>query len=95
MPKTKIGKWSVGLNFAFVLLISIFLILGLVLKVVSFDSHWWDATVGIAVPLILAAFVTGIIAIIKKDHSRLVYLSIFIGTCSILFVCLHSLFIND
>ncbi len=95
LPKTKIGKWSAGLNISFILLIFVSLILILGFKIVSFDSHWWDWTVGIAVPLTIAAFVTGIIAVRKKDLSGLVYFSIFIGACAILFLLSHSLFIND
>src|SRR3989344_5462897 len=86
-PKTQLGKWSVGLTMFFLLLIVL----------VTFDEGYWcDLTVGIAVPLIISAFITGIIAVRKnKDRSVLVYLSIFIGSCVILFLLLHSLFIND
>jgi hypothetical protein len=95
-PKTKIGKWAVGLKVFFILLISIFFIF-MLLGLVTFDEgHWWDLVVGIAVPLIISAFITGIIAIKKnKDKSILVYLSIFISSCVILFILLHSLFIKD
>jgi ABC-type polysaccharide/polyol phosphate export permease len=43
----------------------------------------------------MVAFITGIIAVRRKDHSILVYLSIIIGVLTILFVLLHSLFISD
>ena len=40
--------------------------------------------------------VTGIISVTKnKERSVLVYFSIFVGILTILFVLLHSLFIND
>ena len=95
-PKTQLGKWSVGLTMFFLLLITAFFTF-MLLGLVTFDEgHWWDLTVGIAVPLIISAFITGIIAVRKnKDRSVLVYLSIFIGSCAILFLLLHSLFIND
>ena len=95
-PKTSIGKWSVGLTMFFLLLITVFFS-SMLLGLVTFDEgHWWDLTVGIAVPIVISTFVTGIIAVRKnKDHSVLVYLSIFVGSCVILFLLLHSLFIND
>ena len=96
MPKTKLGKWSAGLTVFFLLLITVFFAF-ISFGLVTFDEgHWWDWTVGIAVPLIISAFITGIIAVIKnKDHSVLVYISIIISSCAILFLLLHSLFIND
>ena len=96
LPKTQLGKWSVGLTMFFFLLIIAFFAF-MLLGFVTFDEgHWWDLTVGVAVPLVISAFITGIIAVKKnKDRSILVYLSIFIGSCAILFLLLHSLFIND
>ena len=95
-PKTKIGKWSVRLTACFFLLIIAFFAF-MLLGFVTFDEgHWWDLTVGIVVPIVISAFITGIIAVKKnEDRSILVYLSIFIGSCVILFLLLHSLFIND
>jgi hypothetical protein len=94
--KTRLGKWSVALTLFFLLLLTVFFAF-MLLGLVTFDEgHWWDWTVGISVPLVISAFITGIIAVIKnKDRSILVYLSIFIGSCAILFILLHSLFIND
>lgn len=95
LPKTQLGKWSAGLTIFFLILITTFFIF-MLLGLVTFDEgHWWDLTVGIAVPLIIGAFITGIIAVKKKERSVLVFLSIFIGLCAILFILLHSLFIND
>jgi len=95
-PQTKLGKWSVGLNASFVIIIAIALVLVLVLKKLSFDDHWWDATVPIAFLIEIVAFVTGIIALRKnKERSWLVYFSIFMGIATILFALLHSLFIQD
>ncbi len=96
VPKTRIGKWSVGLTMFFLLLITAFFAF-MLFDLVTFDEgHWWDLTVGVAVPLFISAFITGIITVKKnKDRSILVYLSIFIDLCAILFLLLHSLFIND
>jgi len=95
-PKTRIGKLSIGLTMLYLLLLIVFFAFMLFGLVTFNEGHWWDLTVGIAVPLIISAFITGIIAVRKnKDRSVLVYLSIFIGSCVILFLLLHSLFIND
>lgn len=93
-PKTKLGKWSVGLNafFLAVVVISIFLVN--VLGILSFDNHWWDVTVPIIFLASILAFIFGLIAI-KKDKSVLVYMSVILSILVILFIPLHSLFIND
>jgi len=95
-PETRLGKWSVGLTMFFVILITSFIILVL-LGIVTFDyGHWWDVTVGIAFPTEIIAFIMGLKTVKnKKDQCLLVYLSIFIGICVILFLFLHSLFISD
>lgn len=106
-PSTKLGKWSVSLQIIFlaVLFVPLFLVFGL--KVLSFDNAptfgfmgedaltWWDPTVGILGILSLAAFISGIGALLKKDRSLLVFISVGIGICMVLFVLLHSLFISD
>jgi hypothetical protein len=96
MLKTKLGKWSVGLNTFFLLVITISIIFVKVFRILSFDNHWWDVTVAITFPANIIAFFVGIIAVIKnKERSVLVFLSIFTGLCVILFLIFHSLFIND
>ena len=96
MPKTRSGKWSVGLNAFFLVAIAASIVFVKVLKILSFDDRWWDVTVGIAFPASIIALITGLLAVRKnKDRSGLVYLSVFIGVCTILFILLHSLFIND
>ena len=93
-PKTVLGKWSVGLNAFFLAVIIVSILLVLVFGVLSFGDHWWDVTVPILVLTTLAGFVTGLLAV-KKDRSVLVLLSIFVSVLAILFIFLHSLFIND
>ncbi len=96
MPKTKLGKWSVGLNAFFLIAVATSCALVLTLKILNFDDHWWDVTVAVAFPASIIALIIGIIAVRKnKDRSILVYLSIFVGVCTVLFILLHSLFIND
>jgi hypothetical protein len=96
MPKTKLGRWSVGLNAFFLIAIAASVVFVKVLKILSFDDHWWDVTVGVAFPASIIALITGILSVRKnKDRSTLVYLSIFVGACTVLFILLHSLFIND
>jgi len=94
-PQTKFGKWSVWLNAFFLIIITISIILVNVLGILSYDDHWWDVTVPILALATITAFILGIIATIKKERSVLVYISIIIGLLAILFIPLHSLFIND
>ena len=95
MPKTRLGKWSVWLNALFLIVIVISIILVNMLGLLSYDDHWWDVTVPIVFFASIVAFILGIIAIIKKERSILVYISVIIGLLAILFIPLHSLFIND
>ncbi|MEI7792770.1 MAG: hypothetical protein WCI57_04775 [Candidatus Berkelbacteria bacterium] len=96
LPKSKLAKWSVGLNSFFLLSMVVSSSLVLVFKVLSFDNHWWDITVAVTFPASIIALISGIIAKVKsKDRSALVSLSIFVGVLTVLFILLHSLFIND
>ena len=96
MPKTTLGKWSAGLNAFFLIAITVSIVAVELLKILSFDDHWWDVTVAVSFPASIIAFFTGIIAVTKnKERSILVILSIIIGLCTILFIPLHSLFISD
>ncbi len=95
-PQTKLGRWSVWLNACFLLMIGFSIILVNVLGVLSYNDHWWDVTVPITLLASIAAFILGIMAIIKnKERSVFVYVSVIIGLLVILFIPLHSLFIND
>ena len=96
MPKTKLGKWSVGLHIFFLIAIITSIALVKIFKVLNFDDHWWDVTVPIVFLSSIAAFTIGIIAKRKyQDSSISVLLSILLGLCVILFIIFHSLFIND
>jgi hypothetical protein len=95
-PKTVLGEWSIGLNAFFLLVIIISIVLVEVLGVLSFDNHWWDVTVLILFLATIIALFTGIISVRKSnENSILVYISIFISICAILFVMFHSLIISD
>jgi len=95
-PQTKLGKWSVWLNAFFLIIIAASIFLVNVLGILSYDDHWWDVTVPVVFFASIAAFILGIIAIIKnKERSVFVYASVIIGLLVILFIPLHSLFIND
>ena len=96
MPKTRSGKWSVWLNTFFLIIIVISIISVKLLGLLSYGDHWWDVTVPIVFSASIVAFILGIIAIkINKERSVLVYISVTIGLLAILFIPLHSLFIND
>jgi len=96
MPKTRLGKWSVWLNAFFLIIIAASIILVNVLGILSYDDHWWDVTVPLVFLASITAFILGLIAIRKnKERSVLVYISVIIGLLAILFILLHSLFIND
>ncbi len=96
MPKTRSGRWSVWLNAFFLIIIATSIILVNVLGILSYDDHWWDVTVPVAFSASIIALITGIVAVRKnEERSILVFLSILIGICVILFIPLHSLFISD
>lgn len=96
MPKTKLGKWSVGLHVFFLIVIIVSIFLVKILKLLNFDDHWWDVTVPIVFSASITAFIVGIIAKRKYQNSSIsVLLSIFLGLCVILFIIFHSLFITD
>ena len=94
-PETKLGKWSIGLNLFFLITIIISIILVNGLRILSYDDSWWDVTVPIVFLASIVGFILGITAIRKNDHSILVYSSVVVGLLAILFIPLHSLFIND
>ncbi|HLM84254.1 MAG TPA: hypothetical protein VK254_03545 [Candidatus Bathyarchaeia archaeon] len=95
-PQTKSGRWSVSLNAFFLTTIGASIILVNVLGALSYDDHWWDATVPIVFLATVVAFALGIIAVIKnKERSVFVFASVIVGLLAILFIFLHSLFIKD
>jgi len=82
-PKTKLGRWSVGLIAAFFILFAIFQLL---VGSGQQGGETFSDNLLLSIPALLmatmgiAAFVTGIIAIIKhKERSILVFISSLIG----------------
>lgn len=95
-PETSLGKWSVGLHIFFIIVIVTSIFLVKVLGILNFDDRWWDITVPVAFGSSIIALIIGIRAVRKhKESSGLVFMSIFLGVCVILFIFLHSLFISD
>jgi len=95
MPKTALGKWSVGLNALFLIAIAVSVTLVKVLGLLSFDDRWWDIT-ALVFPASVIGTILGMIAVIKnKERGFLISSSIFVGACIFLFLVFHSLFISD
>ena len=94
LPPSRSGKWAVGLTLICVLIIAAFFVL-MMIGLVDFDTgHWWDITVGVAVPIELTATVLSIIAI-RKERSVLTCCSLALGVLTVLFLLTHSLYIHD
>lgn len=93
---TTLGRWPVWMNSFFLTVIIISFLLVLVLRVLNFDDRWWDVAVAVLFPASIIAFILAVIAIRKHgEKCSLVYGSAAIGELLILFIFLHSLFIND
>jgi multidrug efflux pump subunit AcrB len=89
-PKTDLGKFSVGLNSFFLFVIAIYVLCVWLLNVLTFESYLWEVTEIIVFPLSVIGFIVGIRAIKEnKEHSGLVFLSILIGLCTILYIVLN------
>ena len=89
LPKTSWGKWSVGLIAVFILFLVLFVIL---VASGQRGGETFFSNLLLTVPMLLAvtcgvaAFVTGLIGIIKsKERSILVYLAILIGLYILVF----------
>ena len=88
MPKTKAGKWSVGLIIAFLLLF----VGASQLPAVSFQRYPVLGLVNVVAVITagisgVAAFFTGLISIIKsKERSVLVFIATAIGLFALIFV---------
>ena len=85
LPKSSLGRWSVGLAAAFILLSILFAVLtGLGGEPGPFALIFLvNVVIGIS---FIAAFITGLVSIIKsKERSVLVYLAVLVGFCALLF----------
>jgi hypothetical protein len=90
LPKTLLGKWSL-------LLISVIVFLLVAVQIIAniqgprdrqtfFDDLWVTVPVVVAMASGIAAFVTGLISIIRKERALLVYITTFIGFLMLLFL---------
>lgn len=94
LPESRLGKWTVGMTITCLLLLVIFFLF-MAMGLVDFDTgHWWDVTIGIAVPIELIAFVLSIMAV-RKERTLLTYCSLILGIMAVLFLLTHSLYIHD
>jgi len=85
LPKSSLGKWSVGLAAAFILLSILFAVLtGLGDEPGPFALIFVvNVVIGIS---FIAAFITGLVSIIKsKERSVLVFLALLLSFCVLLF----------
>ena len=96
LPKTSWGKWSVGLIVAFILFFVLFLIL---VASGQRGGGTFFSNLLLTVPMLLAgtcgvaAFVTGLIGVIKsKERSILVFLAILISLYILVF-CLGEVLV--
>lgn len=93
-PESKQGKWAVVMTLTCLLLLVIFFLF-MAMGLVDFDTgHWWDITLGLAVPLELLACALSIRAV-RMERAALTYCSLILGLIAILFLITHSLYIHD
>jgi hypothetical protein len=96
IPKTKLGKWSVGSMLGF------FLFFGLLNLFIALGERGGDtffSNLLLAIPGLLAAlsgiaaFVIGVVSIIKsKERAVLVFVAVILGSFILLFVAAELLF---
>ncbi len=96
MPKTRPGRWSVGLIGAFIVFYAIF---WLFVTSGQRGGATFFSNLFLAVPVVIAAisgisaFFTGIIGVIKdRERAFLVYLAIIIGLIVLLFCLAEIIF---
>lgn len=94
LPESRPGKWAVTMTLIYVMLIVGFLIF-MVFGMVDFDTgHYWDITLGVAVPIALVSFVLSIMAV-SKEPTILTWCLLVLGILLVLFLLTHSLYIHD
>ena len=94
LPESRLGKWAVVMTLIYVLLILVFFLF-MAIGLVDFNTgHWWDITVGMAVPVALIAFVLSILAV-RKERTILTSCALILGILVVLFLLTHSLYIHD
>ena len=94
-PQSKLGKWSVGLIAAFAIILGVFFLLvasgergGM-----TFFSNLKLSLTGLSAGVCgIAAFIVGLISLIKKDRAILVWLATAVGLFVLWFVAAELLF---
>ena len=85
LPKSSLGRWSVGLAAAFILLSILFAVLTRLVGEPGPFALIFIVNVVIGISFI-AAFVTGLVSIIKsRERSIIVYLAMLVGFGALLF----------
>jgi len=91
LPKTSLGRWSVGLAAAFILVVASNILLGpMAWNVLEFNSGSVELRIFFVALCIsgIGSLVTGLISIIKsKERSILTYLALVVGLFTLLFIC--------
>ena len=94
LPKTSLGKWSIGLAVLFILLSILFTVLTRLGGEPGPFALIFIANIAIGITFI-AALITGLISVIKnKERSILVFLAVLVGFGALLFffgefLCTH------
>jgi len=96
MPHTKMGKWSVGLIGAFIVLMLIFY--GFIIAGQRGGQYFFD-NLYLTIPFVLAgacgvaSFTVGLMAIIKqRERSALTYVAVVIGALVTLWIAAELIF---
>ena len=82
LPKTPLGRWSVGIAVAVILLVLLNILLGKILNVLEFSSGSIELRIFFVALCIfgIGSLLTGFISIIKsKERSILVFLALVVG----------------
>jgi hypothetical protein len=86
LPKTTLGKWSFGLAIAFaVLMMAPWFLSRIISEIIVIPFGFSFGTLAIISGV--AALVTGLISTLKyKERSLLVFLSMLLGLCALVFI---------
>jgi hypothetical protein len=99
LPKSKLGKWSASLIISLIILLFVFFLL---VWSGQRGGETFFSNLYLTIPMIcagisgIAAFITGIIGIIKeKDYSVILIVSTIIGFLVLLFILAELIFPHD
>ena len=89
LPKTSLGRWSVSLAAAFILVVVLNILLGKACNVLEFNSGSIELRIFFVALCIsgIGTLVTGLISIIKsKERSILTFLALVVGVFTLFFI---------